>query len=192
MRTHFKTRRSLIAVAVATLFMAVVLPAGVANAGGNGATTGTQHVTGAAADGLVVLDFQPGAPTLPAGCWANPDLGIVSTFGNAVLHFTVNPAQDFWFTTTYEGDAAVYPLALPPTKDSNGNYILNRSGSALYTGHLTTWFGFEGNQYNSVIHATASFHGTNPAGQAVNLNGHFQFATNAQGVPTAQVSSITC
>jgi hypothetical protein len=50
----------------------------------------------------------------------------------------------------------------------------------------------EDNNKNGVQHATASFHGTDASGSAVNLNGHFQFAMNASGQPTAIVGTVTC
>lgn len=151
------------------------------------------HVHGPAW-GLVVLDFLPqdNPPPLPEGCWANETLAIMSTNGNAIQHFTVNKASDFWFTTTYAGDAAVYPVAQPISYDANGDVVLDTSGPALYTGHLTTWFGEEDNKQNGVMHSTASFHGTDAAGNAVSLNAHLQFGTNAMGQPTAQVASATC
>jgi hypothetical protein len=183
-----RTAAVIIAAAAATL-----IPASAAFAGGNGSTTQTQHVHGAGAAGIIVIDFLPqDAPALPAGCWANPTLAIVSVDGNAVQHVTVNKAQDFWFTSTFTGDAAVYPVVQPVQFDSDGNVIVDTSGPALYTGHLTTWFGQEDNNQNGVDHATVSFHGADAAGNMVNVNGHVQYATNAAGQPTAQVARVTC
>jgi hypothetical protein len=190
LRTVLRPRAVTVAAVVA---VATLVPATAAFAGGNGSITQTQHVHGAGTAGLVVLDFLPqDAPPLPAGCWANPNIAIVSTDGNVVQHSTTNKAQDFWFTSTFTGDAAVYPLVQPVQYDSNGNVLVNTSGPALYTGHLTTWFGQEDNNQNSVFHATASFHGADAAGNAVNLNGHMQYATNASGQATAQVARATC
>jgi len=182
------------AAGIAATAAVVGLAVSPAAAGGNGATTGTQHAHGDDAAGLVVLDFTPenGAPPLPADCWANPGLAIVSTTGNAVQHFTVNKADDFWFTTTYAGDAAVYPVAQPVTFDDNGNVVVDTSNGPLDTGHLTTWFGEEDNKQNEVNHATVSFHGTNAAGQAVNLNAHVQYGSNANGDPTVSNASVNC
>lgn len=190
LRTGLRPRAVTVAAAVAA---ATLLPAQAALAAGNGSITQTQHAQGAGTAGLVVLDFLPqDAPPLPTGCWANPNIAIVSTDGNAVQHSTVNKAQDFWFTSTFTGNAAVYPVVQPVQQDSNGNVLVDTSGPALYTGHLTTWFGQEDNQQNSVFHATVSFHGADAAGNAVNLNGHLQYATNANGQPTAQVAQATC
>ncbi len=173
---------------------------GTAWAAGNGAQTSTQHLHGDAT-GLVELDLNPAdAPAglaPPVGCWFTTTEGIVSTDGNAIMHNTTNKAGDFWFTTTYTGGGAVYPLVL----DSNGNPIqdpvsgnneVDTSAAPLATGHLTTWFGQEDNNKNGVLHATVSFHGTETNGTAVNLNAHFQLGSNAHGQPTATVGSVTC
>ncbi len=171
---------------------AVLLVPTAAYAGGNGSMTQTDHVHGAAAD-LVVIDFLPqDAPPLPAGCWATPDVAIVSTSGNAIQHVTVNKAGDFWFTSTFTGDAAVYPVVQPVQFDQNDNVVVDTSGAPLYSGHLTTWFGEEDNKQNGVTHATVSFHGSAADGTSVNLNGHIQYATNANGDPTAQAAQVTC
>jgi hypothetical protein len=178
------------------LSIATLVIAGPAGAGGNGATSQTGHARGTQTEGLVVLDFVPGngAPPLPAGCWANPLLAIVSTDGHAVFHDTTNRAGDDWFTTTYAGGGAVYPVPQPPTFDSDGNVVVDTTNGPLYAGHLTTWFGQEDNHKNGVFHATVSFHGTSVADptQAVSLNAHVQFATNANGTPTAQTAAAIC
>lgn len=167
----------------------------------SGAQTMTQHAHGADAAGLVELDFNPNSPntppgiSLPGGCWLTPNEGIVSTGGNAVMHSTFNKTGA-WFTTTYTGDAAVYPLVLVgglPVQDPNtGNDLVDTSGVPSATGHLTTWFGDENNNQNGVEHATVTFQGTDSSGNAVSLSGHFQLATNANGQPTATVGSVTC
>jgi hypothetical protein len=179
----------------------VGLLGGTAWAAGNGAQTQTFHAHGTDAAGAVELDFFPNpnnpAPTLPTGCWMNTTEAIVSTSGNDIMHSTVSKDQDeFWFTTTYTGDASVYPLVLVdghPVQDPNtGDNEVDMSGAPIATGHLTSWFGQEGNQKNGVLHATVTFHGTDANGNPVNINGHIQYATNANGVPTAQVSTVTC
>jgi hypothetical protein len=161
--------------------------------------TDTQHIHGDAT-GLVEVDFNPNSQnavpvTLPSTCWLSPDDGIVSTDGNAIQHSTFNKTGG-WFTTTYTGGAAVYPLVLNngvPVQDPNtGNNEVDTTNGPLATGHLTTWFGNEDNNKNGVTHATASFHGTLADGTAVNLNGHFQVATNANGVFTVVGGGVTC
>lgn len=178
---------------------------GIAWAGGNGAQTFTQHVHGSDVAGMLVVDFNPnspnnggpGRPTLPDGCWMTQDDALVSTVGNAVLHGIGNKTG-FWFTSTYTGQADVWPLVL----DSNGNPVddgtgnnndaVDTSGSPLATGHMTLWFGQEDNNKNGVIHATVSFNGVDANGTPVSLTGHFQFATNANGDITAATGSISC
>jgi hypothetical protein len=183
--------------------LTVGLLGGTAWAGGNGAQGFTQHVHGVAT-GLVEIDFNPntGAPALPAGCWLSPTEGIVSTDGNGIMHGIGNK-NGGWFTTTYTGGAAVYPLVLDangsPVQDhSTGNNEVDTSAGPLATGHLTTWFGDENNGAKNgtvkvdVEHATASFHGTDSSGNAVNLNAHFHIGTNQYGQPTATVEAATC
>lgn len=171
-------------------------------AGGNGAQTNTFNFHGSDAFGAVELDLNPNSASppppgisLPSGCWLTQDNGILSTFGNGVLHGIGNKTG-FWFTTTYAGDAAVFPLievnGVPVSDPNTGNDEVDTSAAPLATGHLTQWFGAEDNNKNGVTHATVSFNGTDAAGNPVSLNGHFQFGTNASGQPTAMVGSITC
>lgn len=178
---------------------------GVAWAGGNGAQTFTGHAHGSDAAGLVVIDFnpyspnnaEPGAPTLPAGCWMTPDEAFVSTTGNAVQHGTFNKTGG-WFTDTYTGQADLWPLQLvngKPVDDGTGSgndAVDMSSGTPLATGHLTLWFGNEDNNKNGVTHATVTYNGVDINGNPVSLTGHFQFATNANGDVTAETGSITC
>jgi hypothetical protein len=171
-------------------------------AGGNGAQAQTFHVHGASAFAVDEIDFNPNGSnppppgiSLPAGCWLNQNEGIISTDGNGVFHMIGNKTG-FWFTTTYTGEAAVYPLVLNsgvPVSDPNtGNNEVDLSQPPIATGHLTQWFGSEDNNQNAVQHATVHFNGTDASGNPVHLDGHFQFATNASGQPTAMVGSVTC
>lgn len=178
---------------------------GVAWAGGNGAQTFTQHVHGSDAAGLVVLDFNPnspnnggpGGPTVPDGCWMTQDDALVSTIGNAIQHGIGNKTG-FWFTTTYTGQADVWPLVLVngvPVDDGTGNNndaVDTSSGTPIATGHLTVWFGQEDNNKNGVTHATVSFNGVDANSNPVSLTAHFQIATNASGDVTAMTGSISC
>jgi hypothetical protein len=166
----------------------------------------TQHAHGTDAAGIVELDLNPAdAPpgvTPPPGCWLGTDNGIVSTDGNVIMHQTVNKTGG-WFTTTYAGDANVYPLLLvngqPVVDPITGDNEVDTSGGPIATGHLTTWFGDENNSVDPVTgvpkvdveHATVSFHGTLTNGTAVNLNGHFQFALHS-GTPQVMNANISC
>lgn len=175
------------------------LTAAPALAGGNGSQGQTINLHGGEVYDQVVSDLlpQPGAPTVPGGCWFPGDAdAFMSTYGNAVQHFTANKAQDFWFTSTYTGDAAVYPIVFValgvPAQDENQNDVLDTSGSPLATGHLTIWFGQSDNNQNGVQHATLTFRGSEADGTPVELQGHFQFAVNANGQPTGVTGAISC
>jgi hypothetical protein len=180
----------------------VGLLGGTAWAAGKGAQTMTFHAHGADAAGQVELDFNPAdAPpgvSLPAGCWMTTTQGFLSTGGNLIMHQTTSKDGDeYWFTTTYTGDAAVYPLMLDssgnPIQDPNtGDDEVDTSGAPLATGHFTTWFGQEANQKNGVMHATLTFHGADAGGNPVSLSGHVQYATNANGQATATVVNVSC
>ena len=181
------------ALAMATALGGTTIAAAPAFAGGNGATSQTEHAHGTQTEGLVVVDFLPSdSPALPDGCWANPDLAIVSADGNAVEHSTFNKAGDFWFTSTYAGGAAVYPVAQPVAYDSHGDVIPDTSSDPLYVGHLTTWFGRNDNNRNGTFTATVSFHGTSTDGEAVNLTGFMHMAFNANGDLVVLNSGATC
>lgn len=176
------------------------LGGGAAFAGGNGSQTQTMHAHGTDAYDISVVDFNPAdsppGVSLPADCWLPDTYAFMSTNGNAVFHTTTNRADDFWLTTTYTGDAVALPLVFNPdgsiATDENQNDLVDTSASPLATGHLTVWFGVEDNHRNGVQHATVSFHGTEANGTAVTLTGHFQFATNANGDPTAITGSVSC
>lgn len=186
-----------LAMSVMVASAAVGLAAGPAFAGGNGAVTDTEAVHGSDAAGVIVSDFLPseGGPTLPTGCWMPATDALVSTSGNGIQHFIGNKTGG-WFTSTYSGGAAVYPIVFDtdgnPVPDGRGNDSVDMTGAALATGHLTTWFGNEANQKNGVMHATLTFSGVDSSGNAVSLSGHFQFATNAAGQPTAIVGDLSC
>lgn len=176
---------------------------GTAWAGGNGAETFTQHAHGTDSAGLVVVDFNPNSQntppgiTVPSGCWLPDTYALVSTDGNAVAHGTGNKTG-FWFTSTYTGDAAVLPLVLDsngnpvPDPNNQGNDEVDMNATPIATGHMTTWFGTEDNNKNGVLHATVTFHGNDTSGNPADISGHFQFATNANGQPTAMVGTVNC
>ncbi|HET6964666.1 MAG TPA: hypothetical protein VFH58_07810 [Acidimicrobiales bacterium] len=178
----------------ATTSLGALSVASPAFAGGNGATTEGQHLSGSATEGLVVLDFNPqDSPTLPAGCWADPSMVVYSTSGNAVEHDTVSKDGDeWWFTTTYTGDAAVYPADEVNISPDQNPSSLKPGATPLYVGHMTTWFGMNQNNRNANSTATASFHGTSPSGQNVNLNGSMHYTTNANGATTVVDQRATC
>jgi hypothetical protein len=163
------------------------------------AQTQTFNLHGSEAYDQSVIDFLPiDAPpgiSLPNNCWFPSNDAFMSVSGNMILHETTNKTGD-WFTTTFTGDAAVYPIVFAspgvPQLDENGDDVLDTSGTPAATGHLTIWDGGADNNKNGVNHATLHFNGTDSSGNPVSMFGHFQFATNAAGTPTAMVGSLSC
>ena len=109
----------------------------------------------------------------PAGCVP----GELVIAGNGVLHETINNAGDFWVTGTIEGAATVSDPA---------------TGSVLFTGHATAWFGVEDNAFNSVQHFIANANGTLADGTALGIHQEGQFTLNAQGIPVVSRVTVTC
>jgi hypothetical protein len=159
----------------------------------------TFHNHGSSAYDQLVIDFlpidSPPGISLPGDCWFPSNDAFMSVSGNQIFHENFNKTGD-WFTTTFTGDAAVYPIVFEspgvPQLDENGNDVVDTSGTPAATGHLTVWTGGADNNKNSVHHATLTFNGTDASGNPVSMQGHFQFATNAAGDPTATVGSLTC
>jgi hypothetical protein len=187
---------------LAAAVLAGLASGGTAWAGGNGAQSQTLNAHGTAVFGLDELDLNPNSASppppgisLPVGCWLSQDEGIISTNGNAILHDITNKTGE-WFTTTYTGQAAVFPLieinGVPVVDPTTGDDEVDSSGTPIATGHLTQWFGNEDNNKNQVSHATVHFDGTDASGNPVSLFGHFQATFNAAGQPTATSATFTC
>jgi hypothetical protein len=184
--------------------LATALSGGSAWASGSGSptktTTDTEHVHGAAAYDMSVIDFNPlDSPpevSLPADCWLPDTYALMSTNGNGVFHTTTNKAQDFWLTTTYTGDAVALPLVFNPdgsiAVDNNQNDVVDQTATPLASGHLTVWFGAADNKQDGVQHATVGFNGTEADGTPVNLHGHFQFVMDSLGNPKLINGSVSC
>lgn len=159
----------------------------------------TFNLHGAAANDQLVVDFlpidSPPGVSLPGGCWMPTTDALMSVSGNLIFHQNFNKTGG-WFTATFTGDAAVYPIVFAspgvPELDSNGNDVVDTSETPAATGHLTLWDGSADNNKNGVEHATLTFMGTDSSGNAVSLSGHFQFTVNANGTPTATLGSLTC
>jgi hypothetical protein len=134
----------------------------------------------------------PPPPGTSPNCPFSP-LGIlwVSTSGNGVIHFNANGTGD-WFTTTFEGDSSLFPVAavVPPAAPGAPPTIV--PGPLTAQGHLTTWFGGETNNQNNVFHFTLNFQGTEPTGQALAIHANFDATMNANGQMTATVTNVTC
>jgi hypothetical protein len=163
------------------------------------AQTQTFNLHGSEAYDQSVIDFLPiDAPpgiSLPSTCWFPSNDAFMSVSGNMILHETTNKTGD-WFTTTFTGVAAVYPIVFAspgvPQLDENGDDVLDTSGTPAATGHMTIWDGGADNNKNGVHHATLHFNGTDSSGNPVSMFGHFQFATNAAGTPTSMIASLSC
>ncbi len=150
------------AVAVLVTLIALLVPVASVNAA---ATSTTWH-------------FTTLVNPIPVTC-AGPFTGITlaEATGNGVGHFTVNSTGD-WFTFTFAGDGTVTG-ALPGT---------------VFSGHITVWFGSEDNNQNTVQHAIFAFHGVNVAdpSQTLQMEAHFNFTVNANGVVTATPIAVSC
>jgi len=158
-----------------------------ASAGGNGSFTQTQNLHGTDVQQIGVLGITP-PPDLTSNCPVSLPLAFIPTTGNAVQHLTVNGAGDGWFTTTFAGDTQLFEGVVI---DNNGDVA--PVGNQLYSGHLTTWFGSEDNNKNSVLHATLSFHGTSTDGsQSLSLHAQFDVTVNANGSVTATPTTVSC
>lgn len=124
---------------------------------------------------------------------------MISVTGNGVEHITVNKAQDFWFTTTFEGTASVTPVLVtvinnPPPQPPTITGVLRDYSRPVLTGHFQTWFGFEGNQNNFVGHDTGNLQLTAPDGTTydVHFNDHLSSTPANPFVPHTIVFDTHC
>jgi hypothetical protein len=116
----------------------------------------------------------------PLGCpgpfneWA-----FVQQTGNGIQHINVNAAQDFWFTTTMEGPAALVLGTV--VFDSSGNLIFTRDWTKpTYAGQLQQWFGASFNNKNYTNSGTINLQATGSDGSSLYL--HADFHINTTGV----------
>jgi hypothetical protein len=110
---------------------------------------------------------QFGTPTGPTTNLSNCPAPVLNDFtdinatGNGVSHQTTNGAGDFWATSTFTGNATVSFWSQGTVDPSTGNVTsVGGTEDMQVTGHLTEWFGFEGNRNNAVEHGTVNFQGT--------------------------------
>jgi hypothetical protein len=151
--------------------VAAVLTAGavLADAGGQGTVTITQHANN------VVLFSAPS----PNPCTGAPGT-ITAVAANEVFHvtfFTTGP--EFWVTSTAEGTVTFTPT---------------HPADASASGHFTVWFGESFNSKNDVRTSTSTFNLTGSDGSHVVLHETFHWSLNANGVVTATFDkfSVTC
>jgi len=149
--------------ALLALLAGALLVTPAALAGGNGATTFTQHDHGVT-DSFV--DVVP-CTSIPA---------TITTTYNDVFHGTINKTGS-WFTGTLTGTFVATTLTANPV---------------TYTGHFQMWFGDENNNRNDVEHATANIHGTGSDGSRISFHENAQAAMNANGVVTVSFDKMSC
>lgn len=144
-------RRTLVPLAVAGLLL-IAAPAVLAD--GNGATTFTQTVHNV-------------TQTFPN---TNPCTGVPGTLSityNAVFHYTVNKAGDFWDTFNETGDFSFVPTDV---------------AQPSYTGHFHMWFGDSFNNQNQVDHFTFQVIGTGSDGSTLTFHEVGHFSVSASGI----------
>lgn len=150
-------------VRIASLAAVVVLltaGAALADAGGQGTVTITQHARN-------VPEFPPMATTNP--CTGEPGT-LTAIAANQVFHITFfTNGDEFWVTGTDEGTATFTP--------DNPNGV-----SA--SGHFVDWFGESFNNKNDVQHFTQTFHLTGSDGSRLVAHETAHLSTNAAGVVT--------
>jgi hypothetical protein len=132
--------------------------AAVADAGGQGTVTITQHAHD-------VLLF-----SMPITTCTGESGTLTAIAANEVFHvtfFTTGP--EFWVTGTDEGTATFTPT------DPNG---------VSASGHFVSWFGESFNNKNDVQHSTNTFNLTASDGSHVVVHETFHVSTNAAGVVT--------
>jgi hypothetical protein len=137
-----------------------------ADAGGQGTVTITQHAHN------VTLFSDPG--TNP--CTGEP--GTLSAIAaNEVFHVTFfTNGDEFWVTGTDEGTITFTP------DDPSG---------ASASGHFAAWFGESFNNKNDVQHSTNTFHLTGSDGLRFVLHETAHLSTNAAGVVTVNFDKMS-
>ena len=119
------------------------------------------------------------------GCSALSGWALFDITGNGVQHMNVNAKQDFWFTFTEEGAAAIVQGSV--VLDSNGNPISFTPDytKPTFSGHFPQWFGEQANNLNYSRSGTANFLGTSSAGGSISLhlNTHLNTTGSAPTVP---------
>lgn len=152
---------------------------------GAGPCTETDHFTE-----LTILASPLNCP--PGSPFAGWDIG--SFTGNGVQHITVNGAQDFWFTTTLEGQITFMPILNPfATTPPSITPDPTRAG---VSGQATAWFGVEANANNFVAHDTGHLIGSTLGPSPMAVDVHFQDQVNSVPanpfVPHTIVSHVSC
>jgi hypothetical protein len=145
--------------------------AALADAGGQGTVTVTQH-----ANNVVLFSAHGANP-----CTGAPGT-ITAIAANEVFHVTFfTNGPEFWVTGTDEGTATFTPDH--PLTDASAS------------GHFTSWFGESfNNRTNDVQHSTSTFNLMGSDGSHVVMHETFHLYTNAAGVVTVSFDklNLTC
>jgi hypothetical protein len=159
-------------VQIATLAaVTALLSAGtaLADAGGQGTVTITQHDH----DVLLFSDHVTNPCTGAPGT-------VTAIATNEVFHITYfTNGDEFWVTGTDEGTA---------------NFTPDDPTGVSASGHFATWFGESGNNKNDVQHDTFNLTLANTDGSHVNVHETSHLSTNAAGVVTVSFDkmSLSC
>jgi hypothetical protein len=123
----------------------------------------------------------------------------VQATGEGIQHINVNGAQDFWETSTFTGAVVISPILVqvtpnPPPAPPTITVLGPDPNRPVLTGHLQSWFGFEGNRNNFSTSDTANFQGTSPDGTpySFHFNNHLNSTGNNPFVPHTIVMDISC
>jgi hypothetical protein len=165
-------RRVVVAAGVVAAFALSSATATLADAGGQGTVSITQH-----ANNVTLFSFPIANP-----CDASDTGTLTAVAANEVFHvtfFTTGP--EFWVTGTDEGTVTFTPD--------------NPSGVSA-SGHFSSWFGESFNNRNDVQSGTNTFVLTTSDGSHMVMHETSHTTINAQGVVTVTFdktpSSITC
>lgn len=161
------SRRVVRVACLAAVVALLAAGAALADAGGQGTVTITQH-----AHNIVLFS---NATTNP--CTGAPGT-ITAVSANEVQHetfFTAPGADEFWATETDEGTATFTP------DDPSG---------VSASGHFAAWFGISSNNKNGVVHDTNNFNLTGSDGSHIVVHIADQTTMNANGVITVNFSNF--
>jgi hypothetical protein len=147
---------------------ALLVFAGSASAGGNGAQTFTQVDKN-------VVEVMPPGPDSAQPC--SGALGTLTLTYNDVFHGTSLANGTSWFTGTLTGTLLFIPVD---------------SSNPTYTGHFTQWFGDENNLKNDVEPSTFNVNATGSDGSHLLHHENDQAAMNANGVVTVSFQHAFC
>ena len=154
------------AASLAALIALLSAGAALADAGGQGTVTITEHAHN------VTLFSDP--VTNP--CTGEPGT-LTAIAANEVFHVTFFTVSDeFWVTGTDEGTITFTP------DDPNG---------VSASGHFAAWFGESFNEKNDVQHFTNTFHLTGSDGLHFVVHETAHLSTNANGVVTVNFDKMT-